>query len=173
MIRANTKNKWSRNQIEEIRWISTQHCVAPFDKTEITTDITKGKNSSLSTINITKHRKPSYRYITSTERNQRLKIVRGIDLPPFFFDRQNLMILQLLSLWVNLLPVLLFHVAKIIRTCYLENGIKVKDHSRPWPLIHRLLSHQHGKILGTQIPFLLTEKIRWFTKYQYANGRVK
>jgi hypothetical protein len=49
--------------------------VAPYDKTERTTDITKGKNSSLSTINISKHRKPSYRYITSTERNQRMKIV--------------------------------------------------------------------------------------------------
>jgi hypothetical protein len=47
--------------------------------------------SSLSTINISKHRKPSCRYITSTERNQRLKIVRGmaIDLPSFFY-RQNL-----------------------------------------------------------------------------------
>jgi hypothetical protein len=78
--------------------------------------------------------------------------------------RQNLMILQVWSLWVDLLPVLLFHIAMIISTCYLENGSKVKDHSRPWPLNHRLLSHQHGNILGTQMCFLLTEKIRWFTK---------
>jgi hypothetical protein len=57
--------------------------------------------------------------------------------------KSNLMILQVWSLWVNLLPVLLFHITMIISTCYLENGIKVKDHSRPWPLTHRLLSHKH------------------------------
>jgi hypothetical protein len=39
---------------------------------------------------------------------------------------------------VRCLHVLLFHIAIIISTCYLENGIKVKDHSRPWPLTHRL-----------------------------------
>jgi hypothetical protein len=53
--------------------------------------------------------------------------------------------------------VLLFHITMIINTCYLENGIKVKDYSRPWPLTYRLLSHQHGNILGTQICFQLTE----------------
>jgi hypothetical protein len=113
--------------------------------------------------------------IVSTERNQRLKIVRGmaIDLPSLFLTDQKFIILQVLSLWVILLPVLLFHIAMIISTCYLENGIKVKDHSRPWPLTHRLLSHKHGNTLGTQICFLLTEKIRWFIKRQYANGRVK
>ena len=117
------------------------------------------KNSSLTTINISKHRKPSYRYITSTERNQRLRIVRGmaIDLPSFFFHRPNLMILQVWSLWVNLLPILLFHITMIISKCYLENCIKVKDLSRPLPFTHRLLSHKHGNILETQICFQLTE----------------
>jgi hypothetical protein len=38
-IRANTKNKLSRNQVEEIRWISTQSYVTPYDKTEKTTDV--------------------------------------------------------------------------------------------------------------------------------------
>jgi hypothetical protein len=74
-----------------------------------------------------------------------------------FFERPNLMILQVWSPWVNLLPLLLFHISMIISTCYLENGIKVKDNSRPWPLTHRLLSHKHGNILGTQICFLLNK----------------
>jgi hypothetical protein len=46
-ITANTKNKWSRNQIGEIRWISTQPYVTPYGKTEKTTDVPLGKNSSL------------------------------------------------------------------------------------------------------------------------------
>jgi hypothetical protein len=74
-----------------------------------------------------------------------------------FFYLSNLIILQVWSLSVNLLSVLLSHKTMIISTCYLENGIKVKDHSRPWSLTHRLLSHKHGHILGTQICFQLTE----------------
>ena len=112
--------------------------------------------------------------IISTERNQRMKLFGNGDRSSIIlFERSNLIILQVWSLWVNLLPVLLFHISMIISTCYLENGIKVKDHWKPWPLTHRLLSHKHGNILGPQICFPLTEKIRWFTKRQYANGRVK
>ena len=105
-------------------------------------------------------------FIVSTERNQRLKIVRGmaIDLPSFFLTDQQLMILQVWSLWVNLLPVLLFHITMIISKCYLENCIKVKDLSRPLPFTHRLLSHKHGSILGTQICFQLTETYTMFHK---------
>ena len=78
--------------------------------------------------------------IVSTERNQKLKLFREWReiFHHFFLTDQKLIILKV---WVKLLSVLLFHIAMIISTCYLENGNQVKDHSRPWPLTHRLLSH--------------------------------
>jgi hypothetical protein len=45
-IWANTKNKVSKNQIGEIRWISTQPYVTAYDKMEKSIDVPQGKNSS-------------------------------------------------------------------------------------------------------------------------------